>query len=195
MLRPTDSPVLFIQQLGRGLRKNPGKSLCTVLDFVGQHRKQFRYDRRFRALLGGSRESVRRQVAEGFPYLPAGCHMELDRVAAERVLENIKYAVPQNWRDKVAELRSLGAERPDITLGGFLEATGLDIDDIYSGKRSWSDLLEESGVRPRNQGPHETILRRACGRLLHLDDNLRLATWRRWLAQSQAPHVWVVVRA
>jgi superfamily II DNA or RNA helicase/HKD family nuclease len=187
MLRPTDSPVLFIQQLGRGLRKKPGKSLCTVLDFVGQHRKEFRYDRRFKALLGGSRESVRRQVAEGFPYLPAGCHMELDRVATERVLDSIKYAVPRRWPDRVAELRSLGAERPDITLGEFLEATGLELEDIYTGKRSWSDLLEESGVRSYTQGPYEAVFRRACGRLLHLDDSQRIATWRRWLTQDRAP--------
>jgi superfamily II DNA or RNA helicase len=35
LLRPTDSPTLFLQQLGRGLRRSPGKSVCTVLDFVG----------------------------------------------------------------------------------------------------------------------------------------------------------------
>ena len=54
MLRPTDSATLFLQQLGRGLRKTDDKALCTVLDFVGQHRKEFRFDRKFRALLGGS---------------------------------------------------------------------------------------------------------------------------------------------
>ncbi len=46
LLRPTDSPTLFLQQLGRGLRKSAGKSACTVLDFVGTHRKEFRFDRR-----------------------------------------------------------------------------------------------------------------------------------------------------
>ena len=46
MLRPTDSALLFLQQLGRGLRKAPGKTVCTVLDFVGRHRSEFRYDRR-----------------------------------------------------------------------------------------------------------------------------------------------------
>ena len=39
LLRPTDSPTLFLQQLGRGLRKSHGKRQCTVLDFVGHHRK------------------------------------------------------------------------------------------------------------------------------------------------------------
>jgi superfamily II DNA or RNA helicase len=73
MLRPTDSPTLFLQQLGRGLRRSVGKSICTVLDFVGHHRKEFRFDRRFRALLGGTRKQLAAQVETGFPFLPAGC--------------------------------------------------------------------------------------------------------------------------
>jgi superfamily II DNA or RNA helicase len=95
MLRPTESPLLFLQQLGRGLRKAEGKAVCTVLDFVGHHRQEFRYDRRFRALLGGTRTDVARQVEQGFPFLPAGCHMELDRVASERVLASIRNALPR----------------------------------------------------------------------------------------------------
>ncbi len=53
MLRPTESPTLFLQQLGRGLRRSKEKNFCTVLDFVGTHRREFRFDRRYRALLGG----------------------------------------------------------------------------------------------------------------------------------------------
>ena len=51
-LRPTDSATLFLQQLGRGLRKSPGKSTCLVLDFVGQHRREFRFGRRLRVAAG-----------------------------------------------------------------------------------------------------------------------------------------------
>ena len=101
MLRPTDSPTLFLQQLGRGLRRSIGKTVCTVLDFVGHHRKEFRFDRRFRALLGGTRKELTSQVQAGFPFLPAGCHMELDRVAADIVLESIRTAVPSRWTERV----------------------------------------------------------------------------------------------
>ncbi|MCG3024337.1 helicase-related protein, partial [Escherichia coli] len=41
MLRPTNSPIVFIQQLGRGLRKHASKSFLTVLDFIGNHSKVF----------------------------------------------------------------------------------------------------------------------------------------------------------
>lgn len=186
MLRPTESPLLFLQQLGRGLRRSPGKSTCTVLDFVGQHRREFRYDRRFRALLGGSRAHVAEQVKAGFPFLPAGCHMELDRVASERVLESIRRSVPSRWAEKAAELRLLADERPGLSLGDFLEASGLDLDDVYAGKRSWSDLREAAGLGMAVAGPHEEVIRRACGRLLHVDDMERLDSWRSWLRDGLA---------
>ena len=44
-LRPTESATIFLQQLGRGLRRTQTKAVLTVLDFVGYHRKEFRFDR------------------------------------------------------------------------------------------------------------------------------------------------------
>ena len=180
LLRPTESPTLFLQQLGRGLRKAPGKSWCTVLDFVGQHRTEFRFDRRLRALLGGSRKYVEQQVKQQFPFLPAGCHMELDRITSDIVLQSIKKALPSGIRQKANELRSLASEGP-VSLTIYLEATGLELEDIYIGKSSWSDLTEAAGLPVSPKGPHETELRRACGRLLHVDDTVRLDVWRKLL--------------
>jgi superfamily II DNA or RNA helicase len=189
MLRPTESPLLFLQQLGRGLRKAPDKSLCTVLDFVGQHRKEFRYDRRFQALLGGSRSQVARQVREGFPFLPSGCSMQLDRVATERVLESIKNAVPSRWPEKANELRSLARVHQDISLRVFLAESGLDLEDVYDGRHSWSDLREAAHLPTAAPGPHEEGLRRAVGRLLHVDDPERLRTWRDWMGRVTPPDI------
>ena len=146
MLRPTESPTLFLQQLGRGLRKTRGKAFCTVLDFVGTHRKEFRFDRRFRALLGGTRRDVERAVQQQFPFLPAGCHMELDAMAAEIVLRSLREAIPSRWPAKVEELRSLRRDHPDIVLADFLDESGLDLDDVYDGTKSWSDLRQDAGA-------------------------------------------------
>jgi superfamily II DNA or RNA helicase len=187
MLRPTDSPTLFMQQLGRGLRRRPGKSVCTVLDFVGSHRKEFRYDRRFRALLGGSRRNLVEQIRRGFPFLPAGCHMELDREASEIVLRNLREAVPSRWSEKVEELRRLRAAGTPVTLGRYLAEAGLDLDDVYARQKSWSDLCADAGLPVRSTGPREEILRRACGRILHVDDMVRIEAYRRFLHQDSAP--------
>src|SRR6185436_12712673 len=116
------------------------------LDFVGLHRKEFRFDRRFRALLGGSRKDLEKQVVDGFPFLPAGCHMELDRVAAELILENIRSAVPSRWPEKVEELRLVAGGDGSITLRRFLDETGLDLADIYAGKKTFSELREAAGL-------------------------------------------------
>jgi superfamily II DNA or RNA helicase len=183
LLRPTESPTLFLQQLGRGLRRAHRKGLCTVLDFVGNHRREFRFDRRLRALLGGSRREIERQIKDGFPFLPAGCDMELDPVAREIVLRSIREAIPSDWRTKCDELRTLG----DVTLATFLEETGLELDDIYSNNRSWSMLRRAVALPTKDSGPHEDALLRAVGRLLHVDDHERLEAYRKLASRSSAP--------
>ena len=80
-LRPTESALVFLQQLGRGLRRHDRKDCVTVLDFIGQSHRQFRFDLRYRAVTGTTRVEVAKQVQRGFPFLPAGCSMQLDRVA------------------------------------------------------------------------------------------------------------------
>jgi superfamily II DNA or RNA helicase len=174
MLRPTESATLFLQQLGRGLRKADGKAVCTVLDFVGTHRKEFRFDLRYRALLGGSRADLKSQIERDFPFLPAGCHMELDRVARDVVLDSIKSAIPSNFPQRVAELRSIG----DVSLSAFLDASGLELTDIYNGSRTWSELRRAAGFLPTAaETPYRKTFASALGRLLHVDDDERLQTY------------------
>ena len=177
-LRPTDTPTLFLQQLGRGLRRHDGKTVCTVLDFVGHHRREFRYDRRYRALLGGTRKHLEQQISAGFPFLPAGCHMELDRVASRIVLDNVRQAVPATWAARVAELRNLAANGSHVSLAAFLAETGLELEDIYRGNRSWTELRQAAGLATATAGPADDHLLRACGRLLHIDDRRRIAAYR-----------------
>ncbi len=174
MLRPTESATLFLQQLGRGLRKADGKAVCTVLDFVGMHRKEFRFDLRYRALLGGSRADLERQINRDFPFLPAGCHMELDRVARKVVLDSIKSAIPSNFPQRVAELRSIG----DVSLAEFLDQSGLELTDVYAGSRGWSELRRAAGFLPAAADtPYSKTFANALGRLLHVDDDERLQSY------------------
>jgi superfamily II DNA or RNA helicase/HKD family nuclease len=188
-LRPTDSPTLFLQQLGRGLRRSPGKTFCTVLDFVGHHRAEFRFDQRFRALLGGTRKGVIEQIDAGFPFLPAGCHMELDPVAVDIVLRNIRESLPSRWTAKVEELRALVRSGGEVSLSRYLEVSGLDVEDVYDGGRSWSDLRADAGVPISAPGPSEETLRRACGRLLHVDDRMRLDAYADFLRSDRPPNL------
>ena len=189
LLRPTDSATLFLQQLGRGLRRSIGKTVCTVLDFVGHHRREFRFDHRFRALLGGSRRELVEQIECGFPFLPAGCHLELDAVASKIVLDNIRDAVPARWSARVEELRQLARDGEPVSLARYLDETGVELTDVYAGTRSWSDLRADAGLSVASAGPEEVVFRRACGRLLHVDDHERIDTYRRLLASASPPTV------
>lgn len=90
LLRPTQSATIFLQQLGRGLRRSEGKAVLTVMDFIGQQRREFRFDLRYRALTGYGRKELEKAVEDEFPYLPSGSQIVLDRVAQKVVLDNIK---------------------------------------------------------------------------------------------------------
>jgi superfamily II DNA or RNA helicase len=187
MLRPTDSPTLFLQQLGRGLRRYDGKQMCTVLDFVGQHRREFSFDRRLRALLGGTRQQLMTQVEQGFPLLPSGCHMALEGVARDRVLQSLKDAVPRGLTKMADEVRAMRHSGEPISLANFLQHSGLDLEDVYANDRCWSDVLQAADESVLASGLSEKTLRKACSRLLHLDDPNRLMAYQEWLAKDDAP--------
>ncbi len=170
-LRPTESATVFLQQLGRGLRLADDKPCLTVLDFIGNQSAEFRFDLRYRALTGVSRRGLAREIAHGFPTLPPGCHIELDRVASQLVLRNVTSALRINWQGLVAELRQLG----DVDLPTFLTETGLELDDIYRRRRGgWTGLRRLADLDDRAPGPDEDRLAAAFGRMLHLDDLERL---------------------
>ena len=80
-LRPTESSTVFLQQLGRGFRLDTGKTNCLVLDFIGNQRREFRFDQRFIALFGGTRQQVIRQIETGITRLPGNCYFRLDKEA------------------------------------------------------------------------------------------------------------------
>lgn len=185
-LRPTESATVFLQQLGRGLRPTPDKPVLTVLDFVGHQRKEFRFDTRFTALTGTRRGQLDQEIRAGFPTLPAGCAIDLDREVSKIVLANIKQALSIRWTDLVAELRGQG----DVSLGDFLDQAGLEIEDLYRGNRQgWAALRRDAGLdsRPVTSTQSDTIIRKAISRLLHLDDPERLGFLREILSQPTPP--------
>ena len=173
LLRPTDSPTLFLQQLGRGLRKAPGKTVCTVLDFVGTHRKEFRFDRRFRALLGGSRLTSSARCARAF----RSCRL-VATSSSTRSLRRSSSEHPRRDPERLARAmrRAARARRRDARR--VPRETGLELEDIYAGNHSWSEMRRAAGLPTAAAGPNEDALLRAVGRLLHVDDDERIDAYR-----------------
>ncbi len=187
-LRPTESASLFLQQLGRGLRRRPDKACLTVLDFIGGAHRRFRFDARFRAIVGGTRASIIREVERGFPHLPSGCAIQLDRVAQQRVLENIREGLGRGDERLVEDLRAIG----DVSLPDFLRAADLEVEDVYA-RPGWSftRLRRKAGfVTPTPfDGEIEETFEKQLARMLHVDDGRRLDAFRSVLrGESSSAH-------
>ena len=172
LMRPTESATIFLQQIGRGLRLADDKPCLTVLDFIGAQHAAFRFDLRYLALIGASRRALTRHVEHDFPTLPAGCHIQLDRIAKQLVLANVRGALRLRRADLAAELRRLG----DIGLADFLADTGLELEDIYRRRSGggWAGLRRLAELDSAEVGPDDARLGAAIGRMLHLDDAARI---------------------
>jgi superfamily II DNA or RNA helicase/HKD family nuclease len=183
LLRPTESATVFLQQLGRGLRKIDGKAGLTVLDFIGQQHRQFRFEPRFAALTGLRREALRRGIEDEFPFLPAGCSIRLDRVAQEAILQNLRAATDRGSQALIQDLRELG----DVTLREFLEGTEWRLDDVYrSAAGGWTELRRRAGQAIQD-GPRQSALARAIGRIRHIDDRERVGFYGQVLRMDSPP--------
>lgn len=171
MLRPTDSATVFLQQLGRGLRRAPDKASLTVLDFIGVQHTDFSFEAKIRAMAGGSRKKATEAVEAGFPSLPSGCDIQLDRIARQTILDNLRGNLRLSWNRVTGELRGLG----DVSLTEFLEQCGLDVEDIYRpANGTWSGLRAAAGLPIPEAGPQDGHLDGALRRMLHIDDTERL---------------------
>ena len=187
-LRPTSSSIVFLQQLGRGLRHAEGKSHLTVLDFIGNANKKYRYDTKFRAILGGTTPQITDEIEQGFPRLPPGCDIVLEKQAQDYVVKNIKQSVTANVTQYAKELQSLVASQGDVDLDAYLDAMDIRLQEFYSQRgRSWTDIRRRAGLAwPESLDGEDGYLRAIAG-LAHVDDWQRLTAWKELLGHEEAP--------
>ncbi len=186
LLRPTQSAVIFQQQIGRGLRLAQDKASCLVLDFVGSYSKEFRFDILLRTLTGQTRLALKESVEKGFGLLPTGCHVQFDRVARQRVLDSLKAALRLNVTRLTAELIAWAntKNKHQITLKDFLIENTLEMSDVYTGRYSWTELKRRAQLTTLNEGPRESELLGRIGSILYVDDITILNAWREALESN-----------
>jgi len=149
-----------------------------VFDFVGHQHKQFSWDRKLRAITGLTRKGLEREVERGFPFLPSGCQIIMDREAQALIVENLKSQISSRWPSIVQELRSYG----DQDLPTFLAESGLELPDILrKGDHSWTELRRTAGLPVPDGTPAETKLLKRIRAFAHVDDPLRLSVYSRLL--------------
>lgn len=173
-LRPTESLTVFLQQLGRGLRMAENKECLTVLDFIGQANKKYNFEEKFAALLSNTTRSVSREIKEGFLSAPKGCYIQLEKIAARYVLDNI-CASYDRTSGLVARAASFTEDTGlPLTLGNLLDYYHLDPRAIYSKKLCFGRLCVRAGMVSDFTEPLEETMTRAFMRFSVVDS-------RRWI--------------
>ena len=95
-LRPTMSSTIFIQQIGRGLRKAKNKDFVTIIDFIGNHKKDYLLINYFSSEVGNKdtlftkKEKIINEIKNQFSNIPKSCYVELDRICQNRIIEKIE---------------------------------------------------------------------------------------------------------
>lgn len=157
-LRPTESLTIFLQQLGRGLRLAPNKECLTVLDFVGNARPEYDFEHKFRALIGRTHTSIRKEIEDEFPHLPLGCAIVLERKARQIILDNIRKATEFRKPELIRRIQQFKNHSTlTLTLRNFIEFNQLDIRFIYK-KGGWKRLCAEAKVIRDFREPNEGVV-------------------------------------
>ena len=92
MLRPTESPIVFIQQLGRGLRKANDKEFVVVLDFIGNYNNNFMIPIALSGDRTYNKDNIRRYVLEGARIIPGSSTIHFDEIAKKKIFKAIDNA-------------------------------------------------------------------------------------------------------
>lgn len=92
MLRPTQSPIVFIQQLGRGLRKANGKEYVVILDFIGNYNNNFMIPIALSGDRTYNKDNIRRYIMEGGRVIPGASTVHFDEISRKRIFSSIDSA-------------------------------------------------------------------------------------------------------
>ena len=92
MLRPTQSPIVFIQQLGRGLRKADGKEYVVILDFIGNYNNNFMIPIALSGDRTYNKDNIRRYIMEGGRIIPGASTVHFDEISKKRIFASVDNA-------------------------------------------------------------------------------------------------------
>lgn len=179
MLRPTESPIVFVQQLGRGLRKADDKEYVVILDFIGNYDNNFMIPIALSGDRSYNKDNIRRYVIEGCRMLPGASTIHFDEIARNQIFQSIdrlkgmKAIIKKAYHDLKHRLGKVpllidfyenGEIDPLVILEQyktypyFLKQVDAK---VYSGELSEQELLileYLSRVVARGKRPHETEL-------------------------------------
>lgn len=134
MLRPTQSAIVFVQQLGRGLRISEGKSYVTVIDFIGNYQNNFLVPI---ALFGDRtfiKDNLRKLVHRSEQFIVGASTIYFDRIVKERIFHSIDSSKLSNKKSLVEEYK---------LLKGKIGRTPKMMDFVKHGERDPYQYIQE----------------------------------------------------
>lgn len=117
MLRPTQSPIVFIQQLGRGLRKAPEKEYVVVLDFIGNYKNNFMIPIALSGDRSYNKDNIRRYLMEGGRIIPGASTIHFDEISRKRIfaaVDNANFSDIRLIRDNYINLKNKLGKIPKL---------------------------------------------------------------------------------
>lgn len=146
MLRPTQSSIIFIQQLGRGLRKNDEKDYVVVIDFIGNYKKNFFIPIALSGNTNLNKDNLRRFVSEGNLIIPGASTIQFDEISKKRIFDAIDAAKLDGLKlikEKYFELKNKLGRIPKIC--DFEKYGSIDIQKVFQNNklRSYHQLLKK----------------------------------------------------
>lgn len=169
MLRPTQSPVVFIQQLGRGLRKSEGKEYVVILDFIGNYMNNFMIPIALSGDRSYNKDSMRRYVREGARIIPGSSTIHFDEISRKRIYASIDAARTNDMKLLKESYQSLKYKLGRIpTVSEFREYGSIDIIKIFEKCGSYHNFLKkyEKDYSIRLTADQENVLEYVSKKLL-----------------------------
>lgn len=99
MLRPTESPIIFVQQLGRGLRKTLRKDYLTVIDFIGNYNNNYMIPVAIYQNTSLDKDTLRRSIAAGSAPIPGESSINFDKISRDRIFKSINSVNIRKYSD------------------------------------------------------------------------------------------------
>lgn len=144
MLRPTQSPVVFIQQLGRGLRKYEGKEYVVILDFIGNYMNNFMIPIALSGDRSYNKDAMRRYIREGARVIPGSSTIHFDEISKKKIYASIDTARTNDMKLLRESYRTLKCKLGKIpTIRDFKKFGSVDVTKIFEKCGSYHNFLKK----------------------------------------------------
>lgn len=144
MLRPTQSPVVFIQQLGRGLRKYESKEYVVILDFIGNYMNNFMIPIALSGDRSYNKDAMRRYIREGARVIPGSSTIHFDEISKKRIYASIDTARTNDMKLLRESYKTLKYKLGRIpTIGDFKKFGSVDVTKIFEKCGSYHNFLKK----------------------------------------------------